>query len=333
MTNVAINGLGRTGRMLLRRYLAEEPKGITIVALNDLMPIETLVYLLKFDSVHGKLPYAIGVQDGQLKIGDRLIKVLCEKDPAQMPWKALGVHVVIDSTGLFTKRELAAQHIEAGARRVLISAPSKSADVSIVLGVNNGQFEADQHQVVSMASYTTNSLAPVLKVLNDAFGLESAMVTTVHAYTSSQGLVDRSAKKLRRGRAAATSLIPTSTGAAIATTWVLPELEGKLDAIAIRVPVPDGAITDISAHLREDVSAERINAALKEAAETSLRGILAYSEEELVSADILGDPHSGIIDGLSTRVLQGHSAKVLVWYDNEVGYAQRLLDAVSVLSL
>ena len=319
--------------MVLRCYLNNPIAGMEIVAINDLMPIETLAYLLKFDSVQGKLPHSVAVSDGQIQLGEHRIKALAEKDPAQLPWTALGVEVVIDSTGLFTKRELAAQHIAAGARRVVISAPAASADINIVLGVNSEQFDPDRHQVISMASCTTNSLAPVLKVLNDAFGIEHAMVTTVHAYTSSQGLVDRPAKKLRRGRAAAASLIPTSTGAAVATTWVLPELTGRLDAIAIRVPVPDGAITDIVAHLREEVSVEQINAALKQAAETSLKGILGYSEEELVSADILGDTHSGIVDALSTRVLQGHVAKLLVWYDNEVGYAQRLLEVISVLSL
>ena len=333
MTKVAINGLGRTGRMVLRRYLASPPSNVEIVAINDLMPIDTLAYLVKFDSVHGKLPDSIAINEDQLQLGEHRIKVLAEKDPERLPWQALGVEVVVDSTGLFTKRDLAAKHIAAGAKRVVISAPSASADLNIVLGVNDKQFAPDAHQVISMASCTTNSLAPVLKVLNDAFEIEHAMVTTVHAYTSSQGLVDRPAKKLRRGRSAAASLIPTSTGAAIATTWVLPELEGRLDAIAIRVPVPDGAITDIVARLRKEVSVDRINAALKEAAETSLKGILGYSEEELVSADILGDTHSGIVDALSTRVLQGHVAKILVWYDNEVGYAQRLLDSIDRLSL
>ena len=333
MTNVAINGLGRTGRMVLRCYLNNPEKDINIVAINDLMPIDTLAYLLKFDSVHGKLSHDLSVDNHQLKIGEYRIKVLAEKDPQKLPWKDLGVDVVIDSTGLFTKRKLAAKHLEAGARRVIISAPAADADINIVLGVNEEQFDAQQHKVISMASCTTNSLAPVLKVLNDAFGIENAMVTTVHGYTSSQGLVDQPAKKLRRGRSAAVSLIPTSTGAATATTWVLPALAGRLDAIAIRVPVPDGAITDIVAHLQKDVTPKSINAALQNAAENQLKGILGYSEEELVSADILGDTHSGIVDGLSTRVLQDRTAKILVWYDNEVGYAQRLLDVVSTLSL
>lgn len=215
MINVAINGLGRTGRMFLRCYLNNPPKDVNIVAVNDLMPIDTLAYLLKFDSVHGKLSHAISADRDQLQIGDYRIKVLAEKDPQQLPWNAIGVDVVIDSTGLFTKRELAAKHLEAGARRVIISAPAADADINIVLGVNDEQFDAQQHKVISMASCTTNSLAPVLKVLNDSFGIENAMVTTVHAYTSSQGLVDRPAKKLRRGRSAAVSLIPTSTGAAL----------------------------------------------------------------------------------------------------------------------
>ncbi|MEM1255994.1 MAG: glyceraldehyde 3-phosphate dehydrogenase NAD-binding domain-containing protein [Cyanobacteria bacterium P01_H01_bin.21] len=287
----------------------------------------------KFDSIQGRLPYSVNVNESQIQLGEHRIEVFAEKEPVQLPWKEMGVDVVIESTGLFTKRELAAKHLAAGARRVVISASAASADITLVLGVNDHQIDLAKHQVISMASCTTNSLAPVLKILNDAFGVENAMVTTVHAYTSSQGLVDRPAKKLRRGRSAAVSLIPTGTGAAVATTMVLPELEGRVDAIAIRVPVPDGAITDIVTHLREEVSIERVNAVLKAASENSLKDILAYSEEELVSADILGDIHSSIVDALSTRVIRGHVAKVLVWYDNEVGYAQRLLGVVNNLSL
>lgn len=326
MNRVAINGLGRIGRLMLRQYCEERPKNLEIVAANDLVSPENLAYLLRFDSVHGRTSYPVTFQSNEIHLKDHQIKVYAEKDPARLPWKELDIDVVLECTGLFTKRDLSAKHLNAGAKRVIISAPSPTADVTIVPGVNDRQFDPQKHQVISLASCTTNSLAPPLKVLHDNFGIDHAMVTTVHAYTVSQGLVDGPAKKLRRGRAAAVSLIPTTTGAAVATTQVLPELEGRMDAIAIRAPVVDGAISDIVVHLREECSVERVNSALKSAADGPLNGILGYSEEELVSADILGDPHSGIVDALSTRVLQGHVAKVLIWYDNECGYARRLLD-------
>ncbi|HBP86468.1 MAG TPA: type I glyceraldehyde-3-phosphate dehydrogenase, partial [Nitrospiraceae bacterium] len=271
-------------------------------------------------------PYPVTVKGNEILMNESRFPIYAEKDPARLPWQELGVDVVLECTGLFTKRDLAAKHVDAGAKRVIISAPSPTADVTIVPGVNDHQFDPGKHQVISLASCTTNSLAPPLKVLHDNFGVEHVMVTTVHAYTVSQALVDGPAKKQRRGRAAAVSLIPTTTGAAVATTQVLPELEGRMDAIAIRAPVLDGAITDIVAHLRQECSVGKVNAAFKAAADGPLNGILGYSEEELVSADILGDPHSGIVDALSTRVVQGHVVKVLVWYDNEFGYARRLLD-------
>ena len=326
MKNIAINGLGRIGRLVLRHYCEHPPKNVQIVAVNDLVPAENLAYLLRFDSVHGRTPYPVTAEGNQIRMGDSLIPVYSEKDPAKLPWKKLNVDAVIESTGLFTKRDLAAKHLEAGARRVIISAPAPTADVTLVPGVNDEMFQPEKHVIVSLASCTTNSLAPPLKVLQDCFGIEHAMVTTVHAYTATQAMVDRPAKKFRRGRAAAVSLIPTTTGAAVATTLVIPELEGRMDAIAIRAPVLDGAITDIVVHLRQECTVEHVNAAFKTAAEGKLAGILAYSEEELVSADILGDPHSGTVDALSTRVVQGHMAKVLVWYDNEFGYSRRLLD-------
>lgn len=333
MKRIAINGLGRIGRLLLRQYCEDKPKELEIVAANDLVSPENLAYLIRFDSVHGRTPYSVTSQGDTLHLKEHQIKVYAEKDPLRLPWKELDVDVVLECTGLFTERDLAAKHLDAGAKRVIISAPSATADVTIVPGVNDHQFDPIKHQIISLASCTTNSLAPPLKVLQDNFGVEYAMVTTVHSYTISQSLVDGPAKKRRRGRAAAISLIPTTTGAAVATTQVLPELEGRMDAIAIRVPVVDGAITDIVVHLRQECSVERVNEAFKAAAEGPMQGILGYSEEELVSADILGDSHSGIVDALSTRVLQGHVAKVLVWYDNEFGYARRLLDVFERLPL
>ncbi|WP_342349674.1 type I glyceraldehyde-3-phosphate dehydrogenase [uncultured Nitrospira sp.] len=333
MKKVAINGLGRIGRLVLRQYCENTSKDVEIVAANDLVSPENLAYLLRFDSVHGRTPYPVTVEGNEILMKESRFPIYAEKDPARLPWQELGVDVVLECTGLFTKRDLAAKHVDAGAKRVIISAPSPTADVTIVPGVNDRQFDPARHQIISLASCTTNSLAPPLKVLQDNFGIEYAMVTTVHAYTISQALVDGPAKKLRRGRAAAVSLIPTTTGAAMATIQVLPELNGRMEAIAIRVPVVDGAITDIVVHLRQECSVEKVNEAFKAAANGPLNGILGYSEEELVSADILGDPHSGIIDALSTRVLQGRIAKVLVWYDNEFGYARRLLDVFKRLPL
>jgi len=333
MKKVAINGLGRIGRMVLRHYLTHPPKDIEIVAANDLVAPENLAYLLRLDSVHGRPPYPVRAEADTLVMGDCSVKVFAEKDPASLPWKALGVDVVIESTGFFTKREMAARHLQAGARRVVISAPSHDADLTVVLGVNDRDFDPDKHQVISMASCTTNSLAPPLKVLNDAFGIETVMVTTVHAYTATQAIVDRPSKKLRRGRAAAVSLIPTTTGAAVATTLVLPELKGKMDAIAIRAPIPDGAVTDLVVNLRADVTVESVNSVFKNAAEGALKGILGYTEEELVSADIINDIHSGTVDALSTRVVNNRVAKVLVWYDNEYGYSHRLLDVINRVGL
>lgn len=333
MKKMIINGLGRIGRLVLRQYCNERPKNVEIVGVNDLVSPENLAYLIRFDSVHGRTLYPVTSQGNEIYMKEHRLKVYAEKDPASLPWKELEVDVVLECTGLFTKRDLAAKHLDAGAKRVIISAPSATADVTIVPGVNDRQFDPKKHKVISLASCTTNSLAPPLKVLQESFGVDHALVTTVHAYTVSQSVVDGPAKKRRRGRAAAVSLIPTTTGAAVATTQVLPELEGRMDAIAIRAPVVDGAITDIVVHLRQECTVERVNGALKAAAEGPLHGILGYSEEELVSADILGDPHSGIVDALSTRVVQGHVAKVLVWYDNEFGYAQRLLDVFDRLPL
>jgi glyceraldehyde 3-phosphate dehydrogenase/glyceraldehyde-3-phosphate dehydrogenase (NAD(P)) len=265
-------------------------------------------------------------------LGSQKVAILNEKVPANLPWKALGVDIVLECTGLFRRREDAAKHLEAGASKVIISAPSESADLTIVMGVNEELYDPQAHHVISNASCTTNSLAPVVKILNDAFGIESLMVTTIHAYTASQALVDRPARKRRRGRAAAASLIPSTTGAAKATALVIPELKGRMDAIAVRAPIPDGALTDIVAHLKKDVSVETVNSALRNAAGGELKGIIDYNDDEIVSADIIGNPHSGIVDAPSTRVVMNRVAKVLVWYDNEFGYSRRLLDLTAYIS-
>jgi glyceraldehyde-3-phosphate dehydrogenase type I len=331
MKRVAINGLGRIGRMVLRHYMDMRPKDVELVAANDLVPPDDLAYLLKYDSVHGRAPFPVSPSGDGISLGDVSLKVFAERDPAQLPWKKLGVDVVIESTGLFTKRELAAKHLEAGARRVIISAPSPDADITIIIGVNESQFRPEQHKVISNASCTTNSLVPPLKVMLDKFGIERALVTTVHAYTGTQGLVDKPAKKKIRGRAAAVSLIPTTTGSDIATTMVLPELKGRLRALAIRAPIPDGAITDIVADLKKAVTVKDLNGAFKAASEGPMKGILGYTEEELVSADIIDDPHSGIVHALSTVVVQESMVKIQVWYDNEFGYSRRLLDTIALL--
>jgi len=333
MKRIAINGLGRIGRMVLRHYMEVHPKDVTLVAANDLVPTDDLAYLIKYDSAHGRATFPISSDEHTLKMGNTTLNVYAEKDPAQLPWKKLGIDVVIESTGRFTKRELAAKHLEAGARRVIISAPATDADITIVVGVNDNKFDPKNHSVISMASCTTNSLAPPLKVLMDNFGVERAMATTVHAYTASQALVDKPDKKRNRGRAAAVSLVPSSTGSDIATVLVLPELKDRLRALAIRAPILDGAITDIVANLKKSTTADQVNAVFKSVSNGQLKGILGYTEDELVSTDIIGDRHSGIVHALSTQVVQGTMVKVQVWYDNEFGYSRRLLDVIERLDL
>lgn len=333
MKKLAINGLGRIGRMVLRHYMENRPTDIELVAANDLVPYDDLAYLIKYDSVHGRAQFPVSAEKDIIYMGDACLKLFAEKDPSRLPWKKLGVDVVIESTGLFTRRELAAKHLEAGARRVIISAPSPDADFTLILGVNEDEFDPEKHKVISNASCTTNSLVPPLKVMLDNFGIERALVTTVHAYTGTQGLVDKPSKKRIRGRAAAVSLIPTTTGSDIATAMVLPELDGRIRALAIRAPIPDGAITDIVADIRKPVTADEVNGAFKKASEGPMKGILGYSEDELVSADIIDDPHSGIVHALSTLVVRESMVKVQVWYDNEFGYSRRLLDCVERLPL
>jgi len=332
MKKVGINGLGRIGRLVLRHYMTNPSKDIEIIAANDLTPIDDLAYLIRFDSVHGKVPYNVNFGSDSIQLDAKKIMILHETDPAKLPWKKLGVDIVLECTGLFRRRQDAAKHLTAGASKVIISAPSESADLTIVQGVNEQLYDPLIHHVISNASCTTNSLAPAVKVLNDTFGVEHLLVTTIHAYTASQALVDRSARKIRRGRAAAVSLIPTSTGAAKATGLVLPQLKDKMDALAIRAPVPDGAITDIVAELKRKVTVQEVNEAFKKVATGELKNILGFSEDDLVSADIIGDTHSGIVDGTSTKVIDGKMVKVLVWYDNEAGYAKKLLELCEYIS-
>ena len=333
MKKIAINGLGRIGRMVLRHYMEVHPKDVTLVAANDLVPTDDLAYLIKYDSAHGRAAFPVESKEHAIKMGETTFSVYAEKDPSQLPWKKLGIDVVIESTGRFTKRELAAKHLEAGARRVIISAPATDADITIVVGVNDNKFDPKKHHIISMASCTTNSLAPPLKVLIDNFGIDRVMATTVHAYTASQALVDKPDKKRNRGRAAAVSLVPSTTGSDIATILVLPELKDRLRALAIRAPILDGAITDIVADLKKSTTAEQVNAAFKSASNGLMKDILAYTEDDLVSADIIGDTHSGIVHALSTQVVQGTMVKAQVWYDNEFGYSRRLLDVIERLDL
>ncbi|WP_193164220.1 type I glyceraldehyde-3-phosphate dehydrogenase [Microbulbifer hainanensis] len=332
MKRVAINGLGRIGRLLLRRYLQGDYKRFTLVAANEPMSSENLLYLLKYDSVHGRLERDVSIEKGKLHLDKLELSLSSEMSPEKLPWDDEGIDVVIECSGHFTKRAAAAKHLEAGARRVLISAPSPDADIMLVMGVNETDFEPDLHHVISNASCTTNSLAPALKILDDNFGIEQALVTTIHAYTASQSVVDQPAGKKIRGRAAAVNMIPTGTGADAATVAILPQLKDRLSALAVRVPVADGSLTDISAQLKTGSNAEEINRVFKAAAAGELSGILDYSEEELVSSDIIGNPHSGIVHGLSTRT-QGNLAKVQVWYDNEYGYACRCLDLLEQVLL
>ena len=328
MKKVAINGLGRIGKMVLWHYILNKPKNIEIcVANGGSGTAEDLAYMLKFDSVHGRFPASIEYTDDYLQVGEQRITLVTGRDPEKLPWKELGIDIVLECTGKFTKRDDAAKHLKAGAKKVIISAPSKDAELTVVMGVNHNWYDPNKHEVISNASCTTNSLAPAIKVLHEKFGIESALVTTVHAYTSSQVTVDaKKPGKHRRGRAAAQNIIPTSTGAAIATTKVIPELEGKMNALALRVPVADVAITDINATLKKEVSAQEVNQAFEEAMQSSLKGILEITYEEVVSTDIINNPHSSIIDGLSTMVVDGNKVKVFSWYDNEYGYSGRLME-------
>ncbi|SET74652.1 glyceraldehyde-3-phosphate dehydrogenase (NAD+) [Natronincola peptidivorans] len=327
---VAINGFGRIGRNVFKVAL-EEKRDWEIVAINDLTDPSTLAHLLRYDSLYGKFNGTIEAKENSIIVNDKEIKISAERDPAKLPWKELGVDLVIESTGIFTAKEQAEKHIEAGAKKVIISAPAKKEDITIVMGVNEEKYDAANHHVISNASCTTNCLAPFAKIIDEKFGIKSGLMTTIHAYTNDQNILDLPHKDLRRARAAAESIIPTTTGAAAAVSLVLPQLKGKLNGMAMRVPTPTVSVVDLVAELDKDTTAEEVNAVLKEAAEGDLKGILDFSEEPLVSVDFRQDPHSSIIDGLSTMVMDGKLLKVISWYDNEWGYSARVVDLVSFI--
>ena len=327
---VGINGFGRIGRNVFRAAL-KNPE-VEIVAINDLTDANMLAHLLQYDSIHGSLQEKVTVDGDYLVVDGHKVKVLAERDPAQLGWGELGVEVVVESTGRFTKRADADKHLEAGAKKVIISAPASDEDITIVMGVNEEKYEAENHHVISNASCTTNCLAPFAKVLQEQFGIKRGMMTTVHSYTNDQQILDLPHKDYRRARAAAENIIPTTTGAAKAVALVLPELKGKLNGMAMRVPTPNVSVVDLVAELEKDVTAEEVNAAFKKASEGELKGILEYSELPLVSGDYNGNPSSSTIDALSTMVMEGNMVKVLSWYDNETGYSNRVVDLIGYLA-
>jgi glyceraldehyde 3-phosphate dehydrogenase len=326
---VGINGFGRIGRNFFRAALAQGAD-FEVVAVNDLTDNKTLAHLLKYDTILGRLSEDVTYDDQNIIVGGRKIRVLEERDPANLPWKELGAEVVVESTGFFTDAAKARAHLEGGAQKVIISAPAKNEDLTVVLGANEGEYDATAHHIISMASCTTNCLAPMAKVLNDSFGIESGLMTTIHAYTGDQNLQDGPHKDLRRARAAAVNLVPTSTGAAKAISLVLPELKGKLDGFAIRVPIPTGSATDLTVTVSRDTTVEDVNAAFKAAAEGAFQGYLTYTEDEIVSSDIVTDPSSCIFDSKLTKVI-GKQVKIIGWYDNEWGYSNRLVDLVGLV--
>jgi glyceraldehyde 3-phosphate dehydrogenase len=323
---IAINGFGRIGRNILRSALQQGMGELDLVAINDLTDAATLAHLFKYDSVHGVFDGQVEVDGNTLVIEGERFDVLSVRDPADLPWSDLSVDVVFEATGLFRKRADAAKHLEAGASKVVITAPAPDPDVTLVLGVNGGDYDPSSHHIISNASCTTNCVAPAVKVLVDEFGFESGLMTTVHSYTNDQRILDLPHKDLRRARAAAVSIIPTTTGAAKATGLVIPEVEGRIDGMAMRVPTPNVSIVDLVANLGRDTTADEVNDAYRRAAAGSLKGILAFEESPLVSVDFVGNPHSSIIDGLSTSVIGGRLVKVISWYDNEWGYSTRCVD-------
>jgi len=334
MIRVGINGFGRIGRLFFRAALEDKEfqANFEVVAVNDITDAPTLAHLLKYDSNFGKLSREVKAEGDSIFVDGKPVKVLNAKDPSQLPWKSLGVEYVIESTGLFTDRENASKHIAAGAKKVIISAPAKNPDLTVVMGVNNNLYDPSKHTIVSNASCTTNCLAPVVKVLDDNFGIEKGFMTTCHAYTNDQRVLDLPHKDLRRARAAAMNIIPTTTGAARAIGEVLPHLKGKLDGIALRVPVPDCSVNDFVCIVKKAVTRDMVNAALKEASETYLKGILEFTMEPIVSSDVRGNPHSAIVDGQSTMVMEGTLVKTLAWYDNEWGYSCRLVDLLKYMA-
>ena len=324
---IGINGFGRIGRNLMRAIAATDTE-VEVVAVNDLTDPGTLAHLLRYDSVHGRYRGSVTFDGDQMVVDGAPVKVLAERDPAKLPWKDLGVDVVLESTGIFTQRDKAALHLEAGARKVIISAPAKQEDITIVMGINQGDYDPENHHVISNASCTTNCLAPVIKVMLDNFGFERGFMTTVHAYTNDQPVLDLQHKDLRRARAAAMNIIPTSTGAAKATALVIPEVKGRLDGVALRVPVCDVSMVDLTCSVARSTDTEAVNGAFRAAAGGALEGILAVSDEPLVSSDYIGNPHSSIVDALSTNVIEGTLVHVSSWYDNEMAYSHRCVDLI-----
>lgn len=329
MVRVAINGFGRIGRQVLQAGIHDP--NIEWVAVNDLTDTRTLAHLLRYDSVHGKSPYSVEYDDKNIIINGKTVKVFAEKDPSKLPWKELKIDVVVESTGFFTDKEGASLHLKAGAKKVLISAPAKNPDITIVKGVNEHEYRKDKHHIISNASCTTNCLAPMVKVLNDNFGVKRGFMVTAHAYTADQRLVDAPHKDLRRARSAAVSIVPTTTGAAKAVAEVIPALKGKLDGFAWRVPVPDGSIVQFSAELQKPADVDKLNWLFKQVSEFHMKGVLEYSEEPLVSRDIIHNPHSCIFDAPSTAVIDGTFVSVSGWYDNEWGYSCRIVDVIKIL--
>ncbi|MDY6915495.1 MAG: type I glyceraldehyde-3-phosphate dehydrogenase [Candidatus Cloacimonadota bacterium] len=329
MTKIAINGFGRIGRLVFRAFFQDE--NYEVVAINDLTDAATLAHLLKYDSVHGTYGQKVVAKDGAIEVDGKTIKIFAEKDPANLPWRDLEVEIVVESTGVFRTREAAGKHLTAGAKKVILSAPAKDEiDATVVIGVNHKDLEPE-HKIISNASCTTNCLAPVMKVLSDKFKIKQAFMTTIHSYTGDQQILDAPHKDLRRARAAAVNIVPTTTGAAKATGKVIPELNGKIDGMAVRVPTPDGSLVDLTVVLEKETSKEEINSLMKTASETNLKGILEYSEMPLVSSDIVGNPHSSIFDAQATMV-NGNVVKLISWYDNEWGYSIRIADLVKYIN-
>jgi len=327
---VGINGFGRIGRAVVRTWLGD--KDIDLVAVNDLTDTKTLAHLFKYDSVMGNLHHTISAGDGKIDVEGDTFRVFSEKDPAHIPWEEVGADIVIESTGRFTKAEDAAKHVRGSVKKVVVSAPAKGEDITIVLGVNENSYDPAKHRIISNASCTTNCLAPVAKIIHEKFGIKNALMNTIHSYTNDQQLLDLPHKDLRRARAAALSMIPTSTGAAKAIALVIPELKGKFDGISVRVPTPNVSLVDVVMNVEKETSAEEVNRALKDAANGELKGILAFSEEPLVSIDFKGNPNSSIVDADNTKVIDGTCVKILSWYDNEWGYSCRVRDLVKFIA-
>lgn len=327
---IGINGFGRIGRLVLRAGC--DDRALEFVAVNDITDAKTLAHLFKYDSIHGRFKGEVVEGKDSIKINGKNIRIFAERDPAALPWSDLGVDIVVESTGLFKSREKASKHIEAGARKVLISAPAKGHDGTFVLGVNADQFDKSTHQIISIGSCTTNCLAPIVKVLHDAFEIRSGFMTTIHAYTNDQPILDQPHSDLRRARAAAMSMIPTTTGAAKAISEAIPEMKGRLDGVAIRVPTPVGSLIDLVVNVATEVSVDTVNTAMRAAADGPMKGVLEYTEEPIVSADIVGNPHSSVFDALSTMVMGGKMVKVFSWYDNEWGFSCRMIDMLKMMA-